>query len=140
MKKRPTPKIVLSMALALIGIAAATPARAQGKMSATVPFEFIVGTSRLPAGKYFITKSSTNGVLSIQSADTRHHLLVLTNADSGTAPAHPELVFKRVEGQSFLSRVTVGYSIEREIPLTPATMRRARDVAMEVVKVPWSVE
>jgi hypothetical protein len=45
-------------------------------------------------------------------------------------------VFKRYEGQLFLARITDGYAIEREIPLTPSTMNRERQVAMAEVRIP----
>jgi hypothetical protein len=62
-------------------------------------------------------------------------VFVLTNPDSAKAPAQPELVFKRFEGQNFLSRITDGYAIEREIPLTAAIMNRERQVAVAMVTV-----
>jgi hypothetical protein len=136
MRKHLTPKVMIATALAAIGLAVASPARADERLTANVPFEFIVGHVRLPAGNYVISETSTSGVLVVQSADRRHNVLVLTNGDSGKAPAQPELVFKRFEGDNFLFRVTDGYAIEREIPLTPGRMERERQVAETIVRVP----
>jgi hypothetical protein len=131
-----SPKIWIATAIALVGVAVASPARAEDRLVANVPFEFIVGHLRLPAGNYVVSKTSTPAVLAIESATTRHKILVLTNADGGKVPAQPELVFKRFEGQNFLARVNDGYAIEREIPLTTAMMKRERQVAAATVTVP----
>jgi hypothetical protein len=135
-----SPKIWIAMAITLVGVAVASPARADDRLVANVPFEFIVGHLRLPAGSYVIAKTSTPAVLAIESAATRHKILVLTNADGGKVPAQPELVFKRFEGQHFLSRINDGYAIEREIPLTTAMMSRERQVAVATVTVPLMAE
>lgn len=140
MKERLTMKVWMAMALTVIGVATASPARADERLSANVPFDFIVGHLRFPAGNYVITETSTSGVLAIESANSKHHVFVLTNPDSGKAPAQPELVFKRFEGQNFLSRITDGYAIEREIPLTAAIMSRERQVAVAMVTVPLTAQ
>lgn len=136
MKRHLSPKVWIAMAIALVGVAIASPARADERLVANVPFEFIVGHLRLPAGHYVVSETSTPAVLSIMSTDRRHKTFVLTNADGGKAPAQPELVFKRYEGQLFLARITDGYAIEREIPLTPSTLNRERQVAMAEVRIP----
>jgi hypothetical protein len=125
------------MGLMALGVAAASPARADERLIAKVPFDFVVGRSILPAGSYVVSETTTTGVVSIASADNRHHVLVLTNGDSGRPPAHPELVFKRFEGQNFLARITDGYFIEREVPLTPSIMEREKQVAtVATLRVP----
>ena len=139
MKHHLTANAMMALAVAVIGLAFASPARADERLTANVPFEFIVGHVRLPAGNYVISEASANGVLAIQSADRRHNVLVLTNGDSGKAPAQPELVFRRFEGQNFLSRVTDGYALEREILLTPGRMERERQLAVATVRVPLTV-
>jgi hypothetical protein len=140
MKERVTLKMWMMMAVTLVGVAAPNPARADERLTAKVPFEFIVGQSRLPAGNYVVTETSTSGVMSIVSADNRHHVFVLTNGDSAKTPEQPELMFKRFEGQTFLSRITDGYAFEREIPLTPAIMNRERQVAVSTVTVPITAQ
>jgi hypothetical protein len=140
MKHHLNPKVWIAMAIALVGVAIASPARADERLVAHVPFDFIVGHMRLPAGNYVVSETSTPAVLSIASADRRHKTFVLTNGDGAKAPAQPELVFKRYEGQLFLARVTDGYAIEREIPLTPSIMSRERQVAMAEVRIPLTAQ
>jgi hypothetical protein len=140
MKEPLIPKVAIALALAVIGLAIATPARADERVTANIPFEFIVGHMRLPAGNYVISKASDTGVLKISSADDRHHVLVLTNADGSKPPAQPELVFKRFERDTFLFRVTDGYAIQREIPLTASRMERERQVAEVIVRVPLTAQ
>ena len=139
MKHYLNPKVWIAIATAFVGVAIASPARADDRLVANVPFEFIVGHVRLPAGNYVVSETSTPAVLSIENVDRRHKILFLTNADGGKAPAQPELVFKRYEGQLFLARVTDGYAIEREIPLTRSIMNRERQVAMAEVRIPLTV-
>src|SRR3954447_3790719 len=140
MKHHLNPRVWIAMAMTLVGVAIASPARADERLVANVPFEFIVGHVRLPAGQYVVSETSTPGVLSIASVARWHKILVLTNADGGKVPAQPELVFKRYEGQLFLARVNDGYAIEREIPLTRSIMSRERQVAMAEVRIPLTAQ
>lgn len=140
MKEHLTFRTMVAMVVAVIGLAIASPARAQERLAAYVPFDFVVGQTHFSPGKYVVSKTSTPAVLSIQSADRRHHALFLTNADGGKAPAQPELVFKRYEGQLFLARINDGYGIQREMPLSPSIMNRADRIAAATVTVPLRVQ
>jgi hypothetical protein len=60
---------------------------------------------------------------------------------AGKVPARPELVFKRFEGQNFLSRVNRRLrDIERELPLTTSMMSKEHQVAAATVTVPLMAE
>jgi hypothetical protein len=120
---------VLALATALIAVATASIARANDRIVAKVPFAFVVGNTRLPAGQYVVkTASDDPSVWEITSADGSRSVMVLTiNASSSPTPT-PELVFDRFENQYFLARVASNYE-EREIPLTPVRMEH------EVIKL-----
>jgi hypothetical protein len=124
MRERLTLKVWMAVAAAMIGIVTASPARADERINATVPFDFIVGDSRLPAGDYVITEISMPGIVSIVSADAQHSAFVLTIPSSDDAAPQPELVFERFGGQHFLARITGGGVDGREVLLTPAIMER----------------
>lgn len=130
----------MAVAVVVGGVAIASPARADERLTAKVPFDFIVGKSRFPAGNYVVTQTSTTGILSIATADSRHSIFVLTNGDSPKYSGRPELVFKRFEGQNFLSQISDGIDMNREIPLTPRIMERERQVAEAMVRVPLTVQ
>lgn len=130
MKEHLSLKVWMAVAVTMIGVAIASPARADERILAKVPFDFIVGRSQFPAGDYVITEASASGVLSIANADNRHFAFVLTNADSPRGETQPELVFERLGGVNFLSRISDGLDLNREIPLTRSMMDRERQVAM----------
>jgi hypothetical protein len=132
MREKLTPKVWMAMGAAMIVVATAGPARADERIAAMVPFDFIVGDSRLPAGDYVITEMSMPGIVSIESADAQHSAIVLTiPSSSDDAVLQPEIVFERFGSQHFLARITGGGVEGREIPLTPAIVERGlRDVAI----------
>ena len=118
---------IVSAAAALVMMAGVAPARADTRIVVTVPFDFIVGDSRLPSGDYTVTEhSSAPGLVSITSANGERMAQVLTllSASSNEAVA-PGLVFQRFEGKYFLSKVVSHDDNGREIPLTPAMIERS---------------
>ncbi len=111
--------------MTVISVGAASTARAESVV-AKVPFDFIVGNMRLPAGEYVVTETSPgSAVLAITSADGRDVALMLTIPSSPVAPAAPpQLVFKKFSNHYFLEQVVPQVGDEREIILTPSLMER----------------
>ena len=113
--------MVLGAAVMFLGIAHS--ARADEEVVARVPFDFIVGGQRLPAGKYVVTQN--RALVSIASADRRYFAFVLMNPMSaGEAWTAPRLVFERIGEDHFLSQVVAGRKEASETLLTPAQMER----------------
>jgi hypothetical protein len=113
--------IVLGAAVMVLGIAQS--ARADEEVVARVPFDFIVGGQRLPAGKYLVTQN--RALVSIESTDRRHFVFVLMNPMStNEAWTAPRLVFERIGEDHFLSQVVAGPKEGSESLLTPAQMER----------------
>ena len=124
--------IVLAGAMLLC--AGATAQAGDTLVKANVPFAFVVGDTRLPAGRYIVKVVSEDLHIWAITSDKgqRGHQLVLVNtipAWSRRTPTTPELVFDRFENQYFLARVAPDGEDAREIPLTPAKMEH------EVVKL-----
>jgi hypothetical protein len=124
--------MLVTIATAAMAVGIAPIARAdEDQLVVNVPFSFIVGDTRLPAGSYIVKEMSENtSVLSIASKDGRHYVLTMTiplRADE--AAAQPELVFEKYADQYFLARVLTDDGGSRAIPLTDAKM------AHEIVKV-----
>jgi len=117
---------------AAIVIGAASPARAEQRLVANVPFDFIVGTLRMPAGHYVVTESDDRAVVSIANTNGHDFPFVLTVAESlDQTIDQPELVFKQYGGQRFLSDVLTSGSDGREIPLNgSAIVEKVDHVAM----------
>jgi len=124
--------IALRMLATALVAAAAAPAYAQSEeVIATVPFDFSVGSSHLPAGKYFVHPVSDDpSVMVIQSADGRQSAVTLTIPASGpdAASAVPELTFEtrgtqhilaRVVDEQGNSRAVVPPSRRAEVPAAP---------------------
>ena|SRR5262245_5127447 len=123
MKKQIWNRTGLILATTLLALSVGAMASAEERVVATVPFAFVVGHSRLPAGEYVI-KAASDGldVWAITSEDGHHSTLVTTIAAPSSRVQTPELVFDRFANQYFLSRIVVDGSDQREIPLTPARM------------------
>ena len=86
-------------------------------VKANIPFNFTVGSQRLPAGEYTVS-SPESGVVQIQSADK--HLVAITPAfNSGLASdGGSKLVFKRYGDQYFLRRILApsGENMNLDLP------------------------
>jgi len=113
------------MAAVVILLAHPSQARAGQRLTAIVPFDFVVGSTLMPAGDYVVTEMVGSGVVSIANARGEGFAFVLT------IPTHldeevqlPELVFKRFGGQHFLSQIIDDGADGREIPLTEEMMAR----------------
>jgi hypothetical protein len=113
-------------AIVLVVGFSASVVRADELVVAHVPFAFIVGESRLPAGDYTVKEMDDDpSVISITSADGHQSAFMLTMASSSTeTPAQPRLMFEKFDNQYFLARVIPAEGNGREIVLTPAIMER----------------
>jgi len=71
---------------------------------ATVPFDFSVGATRLPAGTYIVT-SPEHGQMLIQSSDRRSQAITITSQSPAEWTGGGKLVFARHGNQYFLHAV-----------------------------------
>ena len=109
-------------------------------VKATVPFDFTIDNTTVPAGTYIISStSSDHDVLRI--SDQKHvHLLTTAIMDSGNAAKGNVLVFHKYGDTYFLSQVARG-SGETVIQLAiskqenEAQIQNARSVSAEEVVV-----
>ena len=90
----------------LASLAAVGSASAQDNQTkATIPFDFYVGNTWLPAGTYVMSSDSTSTeVVKILSADKKNDIAVLTLPDEARA-ANGELVFHKIGDQYFLHEI-----------------------------------
>jgi hypothetical protein len=109
-------------ALALLLIAAATQAQ-QTKVTATIPFDFVVGDHSYPAGQYQISRVFHDEIV-LQISDASHTVsanLISDNCMRPTASKNTELVFRRSGDSYFLYQVwTQGNPYGREFSSSPA--------------------
>ncbi len=112
--------LVLSMSSLLVMLAVA-PASGAGrhslKIQADIPFDFMVGDTKLPAGTYTVSTSAPD-VLQIRSLDGHESVVVFTRDvedKSLTPPDETKLVFNRYGDLYCLAQVwTVGKIEGRE--------------------------
>lgn len=97
---------ILMLAAVLTVGAQAQTANAQHVIAA-VPFEFNVGNTTLPAGKYVITvlnPTSDRRILQVRSTDGRSSAMILTSGVIGKAADDAKLVFHRYGDRYFFAK------------------------------------
>ena len=97
---------ILMLAAVLTVGAKAQTASAQ-QVLAAVPFEFNVGNTTLPAGKYVITvlnPTSDRRILQVRSADGRSSAMIMTTGVVGKAADNAKLVFHRYGDRYFFAQ------------------------------------
>ena len=128
MKRLITKASLVFAATMLIAVGMTSSARADERVitKAQVPFPFIVGNVRLPAGHYVVKEvASGSGVLEVASPNGRECALSITiSSPAEHESAAPKLVFEKFGNEHFLARVVPWNGDERDIILTPASMER----------------
>ena len=112
---------------AVILLAGASIASADEMVVVSVPFEFSVGEVQLPAGRYVITRNTSQpNLLQISTVTGKNSVLTLAatgSASLGTFET-PKLAFERVPGGYRLARIILDQASERQI-LLPAVKTAA---------------
>jgi len=105
---------LLSLFIALVFALTICPSNAHAQivggagLEVNVPFQFHVGSAKLPAGKYTIRllDDSDLTVMEISSADgSTSALFQVQAADTNSTPAKSELIFNKYGNRYFLSKV-----------------------------------
>jgi|SRR5438045_1970427 len=109
-------KLAIALVIALASLTSSVKAFAdsQDTTVTTVPFDFVVSSKTLPAGKYSISRISDNplGPLLLRSADGGTATIFLpTTSESVTSNDNPALVFQHDGDTYFLSQVVAESNI-----------------------------
>jgi hypothetical protein len=121
-------KNLRSILAALALLVMATAAHAQlPALSATVPFNFVVGNRSYPAGEYLFRNS--DDILKITNAEQAKTEITLSKACESLRPsADTKLVFDTMGGYYFLRQIWVaGSSNGRELPRSRMEVRLAQN-------------
>jgi hypothetical protein len=127
-------------AIAFLGLVAAVsagPVLAQTlpHTVVNVPFDFIAGNKKLPAGEYTIKriKDDSDQVSLVQSRDGRESSIAITSPVGGySGPAESKVIFHKYGNQYFLSQVwTLGESRGRELPISDRERSLRREMATD---------
>jgi hypothetical protein len=117
----------LVFAAVLLGFCVST-AHAQGTIIIKVPFPFVAGQKKFPAGQYEIRGIDAGTVLAIKEmSDPSSFGFVITNSLSGYDPAgdQPSLVFTRYLNEYRLTQIWDSTSEGRQLPGVSATQEDA---------------
>jgi hypothetical protein len=100
--------IISATLLAVATLMAHTGASAQSKLQATIPFDFTVGESLLPAGTYMITYVQPR-VIEFSNREKHADIMTLITSADDVRQSPNKLVFNRYGDQYFLSEIRGGY-------------------------------
>lgn len=125
-------RAMLVLALMLVSTGAALAQLASTRITAQVPFGFVVGDKAVPAGEWTVSSGPMYGALLIKNRDASIGLLSLPQMDESKKPAGScVLVFHRYNNNRyFLSEIKVeGSTIAYRLPQSKAEAElRAQNV------------
>ena len=92
-------------------------AESHGLLRVSVPFEFTVAGTKMPAGEYSISETGEAGTLLISCLTAKRSVLVLSGPGVSPVGKHDAgLTFERMNGTPALTRVTTDSAIARSLP------------------------
>jgi hypothetical protein len=121
-------KQILNTVIALGAIVAMSIAGFAGldrSVEANIPFDFMVGGEKLPAGKYTVETGVAQRTLIVRNWKTKRAAGAITQDYQVRAGSKPQLVFRRYGNQYFLARVLT-YSSGIELPKSKAEREAAK--------------
>ena len=130
-------------------IAAVAPTRAQSlenKLTANIPFDFIVGEKKLTAGEYRLQRAQQSAgdlILQISSRDGQSNITRLTFSVTTRDPQDKaKLVFHRYGNEYFLSEIwPAGGLTGRELPKSRSErelQQKVNDPGIAAMKAPYA--
>jgi hypothetical protein len=112
-------KTFVRFAFALTVLTAGTSlfGASSGQLRVSVPFEFTVAGSKMPAGDYSIQETGENGTLVIYCLSTKRSIMVLSAPGAPSAVnSNPALTFERTSSGAVLTKVVTDSAIARSLP------------------------
>jgi len=122
MKKQILNAVITLSVIAALSIAGF--AGLDGKLEANIPFDFMVGGKKLPAGKYTVGESGAGATLMVRNWEKRQAAVSITQGLQVRDGSKPQLVFRRYGNQYFLAKV-ISYSSGLELLKTKAEREAA---------------
>jgi hypothetical protein len=106
----------LTFAVLGLSLAALLPLQAESSLSVAVPYPFVAGNVRLPAGAYTIQESMRNGVIAIRNNQGKTVALLSAPGVQAAASGAPNLTFVNVRGEMVLMSVREAEHVSRVLP------------------------
>jgi hypothetical protein len=115
-------RIMVAVAF-VIGLSGVAKAASQEGIIVKLPFEFVVDGKTLPAGTYTVRHASNDnsGPLLLTSIDTGTSVFVAYQESESASNDKPEVGFKRVGDQHFLSTIQTTIDIY-QVRVSPSTI------------------
>jgi hypothetical protein len=114
-------------------LAASAFAQTAPHIAVQIPFDFVAGGKRLPAGHYTVSRFSYSNdqELLIRSDDGHANAVIVTNpSGDNRAPQSATLSFRQHGDDYFLAAISIpGAAAVRELPESKAERRLTREVA-----------
>ena len=101
----------------LVAVALA-PLKAES-LSVTIPYSFVVGKVKLPAGAYTIQEEVVNGVITIRNTNGKAVALLSSPGMLTPDGMMPNLTFVRVGGEMVLTTIREASLPSRVLPRSP---------------------
>jgi hypothetical protein len=117
---------ILVAAAFVLGLSGTAKAASQEAIVVKLPFEFVVDGKTLPAGTYTVRRMSNDnsGPLTLTSEDDGASVFVSPYLKEGASTEGPQVGFKRVGEQNFLSTIQTTSNIY-QIRVSPSTITEA---------------
>lgn len=112
----------LKLTCAVLGFSllSLTPLMAESSLSVNVPYPFVAGKVRLPAGAYTIQEEVVNGVLTIRNSEGKAVVLLSAPGVKAAGNGAPSLTFVNVHGEMVLTAIQEEARPSRALPLHAA--------------------
>ena len=102
-----------ALGLSLVSL---TPLLAESALSVNVPYSFVAGKVRLPAGSYTVQEDSVNGILLIRNSEGKTVALLSGPGIQMAGSGSPNLTFVNVRGEMVLTSVQEAERPARMLP------------------------
>jgi len=121
-------KQILNIVVTLSVIAALSIAGFAGlsdPIKANIPFDFMAGGKKFPAGEYVVRTGIIQSTLEVRNLKTKQAVVAISQGLEVRAGSKPQLVFRRYGNQYFLAKAT-DYSSGIELPMSKAEREAAK--------------
>jgi hypothetical protein len=124
--------IATSLVIAVLSLAGAASAQYDGqKLTANIPFEFVVGKTTLPAGQYVFLRTGDHTLLLRDARGRGLYTMVTGTVQAAKSPASSNITFANIGGSHVLVQVWSEYAMAgSELYRAHALMEEARYPAL----------
>jgi hypothetical protein len=124
--------ITISLVIAVLSLAGAASAQNEGqKLTANIPFEFVVDKTTMPAGQYVFLRTGDHTMLLRDAQGHGLYTMVTSTVETDRSPASSNVRFANVGGSHVLVQVWSEHALAgSELYRAHALMQEARYPAL----------